>query len=235
MTDASAAVDSGLWQPLAAVAKARGVSRQAVAKRVARYVEAGRLSTRPGPRGTVLVNIVAFDRVTNEETDPAQALRNGREPDAPAPAAAPTEDDAEAAGDEEAAPASSGGASPAAAGSYSAAKTLGESYKAENARLDLEERLGRLADRDETRRLTMDVFRVLRDRLLSIPARLQDRLAAAKDPTALRILLHDAIRDELDSLASKLDALEAGGGEVEFDDADIERGVSGTEQPAAPA
>lgn len=86
MTVVDAAVDAGVdprvWVTVSEAARLQQppISKQAVSKRVAKLVAAGRLATRQGPRGSVLLNIVAFNRAVAEETDPAQALRNGRTP-----------------------------------------------------------------------------------------------------------------------------------------------------------
>ena len=215
MTVATDKVDGVLWLSMAEIGRRRGKSREAIRKRVDRWVGDGVLSTRPGPRGATLVNIVAFDRLASDDTDPAQALRNGGDLDGEGESAAVA--NAGSAGEE-----NSGDKSPGS-GSFAAARADRESYQAENARLDLEERLGRLADREEVGRLQMDVFRRVRDRLLSVPARIQDRLASAPDGPAMRRILTEELRRELDGLADKLEALASEGGEL---DLDIDDGAS---------
>lgn len=160
-------------------------------KRVTRLVGAGRLATKPGPRNTVLVNIVALNRAIATETDPAQALRNGSPP--------------EEAGDE---PGDVTAPLTAAPTGYHASRSQREAYQAENARLDLEERLLRLADKDDVERRTMATMRVLRDRLLALPATISDRLAAAPDARAVRTLLTNELRAVLEALATRLEALD---------------------------
>jgi len=56
--------DTGLWLPLAEVARRRGTSRQAVSKRVKKLG----LTTRLGASGTVLIELAAFDRATHQAT-----------------------------------------------------------------------------------------------------------------------------------------------------------------------
>jgi len=227
MKSATTDTASNIWLSLTDVAAQKGVSKVAIHKRVKKFVGAGMLSTKPGPRGTVLVNIVAFDRLVADETDPAQALRNGGELDLD------NESDGVA---ETVAGANDGpaGKQPGA-GSYASARADRESYQAENARLDLEERLDRLTDREEVARRQMDVFRRHRDRLLSIPARLQDRLASADDGQAIRMILTTEIRRELDGLAEKLDALASENDDLELDDDAVDRESPQTEQTEAAA
>ncbi len=203
MTDASAPVDAnGLWVSLAEAAAHQKVSRQAVHKRVSQLVEAGKLSTRPGPRGTRLVNLALYLRAVREETDPAQYLRNRTD----APLLEPDEDDEpERAAPEPGRDGKAGGKSTGA--TYHDARAQREAFNAENARLDLEERLGRLIDKADVEASTMTVFRRLRDRLLSIPSTLADRLAAQPDARAVRVLLDTELRTMLETLATELDDL----------------------------
>lgn len=57
------------WISVSDLAKLKGVSKQAVAKRVDRFVAQGMLQPRPGPRGTKLINLAEFDRAAHEMTD----------------------------------------------------------------------------------------------------------------------------------------------------------------------
>jgi biotin operon repressor len=71
MTDDSPLLDldAGLWLSIAEIARTKGKSRQAIAKRVAGLVDAGKLETRPGEGGTKLVNLAQFDRAVGEIGD----------------------------------------------------------------------------------------------------------------------------------------------------------------------
>ncbi|MBI4921868.1 MAG: hypothetical protein HY834_08970 [Devosia nanyangense] len=181
-----------LWVPIAEAARRHNVSRAAMHKRVGKLVELGRLATRPGQRGTVLVNSVALDRAIAQETDPAQQLRNGT-------SAAPVSPEPEDETDE----------GPAAPGSpsYLSSRAARETYQAENARLDLELRLDKLADKDRAEQHTIATMRKLRDRLLGLPAMVSDRLASAPDARAIRTILAEELRKALDGLAKQLDGL----------------------------
>lgn len=190
LTEADGAVDAQLWVSLAEAGRRQTppVSREAVRKRVERLVEAGRLTTKPGPRGAVLVNIVAYLRAVSEETDPAQALRNGT-----APIAEPDGDDDEA---------------PPGSPAYHQSRATREAYQAENARLDLEERLDRFVDKDDAARRTQMLFRKVRDRGLQLPVRVADKLAAAPDVRAIRAILTAEIKAMFTALSAEFETMD---------------------------
>jgi len=207
LTDVLGAVDGGLtetlWVPIAEAARQHDVSRAAMHKRVSKLIDAGRLSTKDGPRGTKLVNIVALNRVIATETDPAQALRNGSVPDAPDEPELPEQPEGD--GDS-----GQGASSPASGGSrsYHAARASRETYQAESARLDLDERLGKLCYVDDVERRTMTAMRKVRDRFLALPAVIADRLAGAPDALAIRGILSAEIRAVLASAAKDMSGLD---------------------------
>ena len=64
-----------MWMSLSAVAAAKGVSKQAISKRVLAYVAKGLLQTKRVGR-ELQVDLNDFERVSGEVTDPSQALRN---------------------------------------------------------------------------------------------------------------------------------------------------------------
>ncbi|MBA5779516.1 winged helix-turn-helix transcriptional regulator [Stappia sp. F7233] len=172
----------GVWLSIAAIARQKGVSKQAVSKRVARYVEDGLLETRRAGRETH-VNLVVYDRLVGEMTDPAQELRNGGG------------GETLPAGDE---------------GSYNKAKARRENYRAESERLDLEERIGNLVKRDEVEDRIFLLFRRVRDRLIGFPAIVAPRVAAAPDARSVRNILDEEMRSILQQ-ASELVASQAEG------------------------
>jgi len=199
LTDVVNTVDSdaSLWVTLAEAARLQKppVSRAAMHKRVNKLKAAGRLSTKAGDRGTVLVNLVELQRAVRDETDPAQALRNGR-------------DDAD---DTDEGDGKSGGDA-----SYHKSRARREAFNAENSRLDLEERLGNIMFRDDVERRTTEVFRKLRDRLMGLPATLSERLAAQPDAVAVRGVMATELRKVLENFAKDLDRM------AEDDEADDE-------------
>lgn len=112
-------LDAGLWLPIAEVARMKGKSRQAIAKRVASLVDAGKLEARPGEGGTKLINLAQFDRAVGEVGDAAK------------------EASAEHGADDDE---SEGGASP----TYRDHQAREKQYAADLKYLELEERLGNL-------------------------------------------------------------------------------------------
>lgn len=110
----------GLWLSVSEIARQKGKSRQAIAKRVDSLVEAGLIETRPGDGGTKLVNLAQFDRAVGETGDAFKET------------AAETRAESEA---DEVSP-----ASPVLRDHQSRAAK----YSADLKFLDLEERLGRL-------------------------------------------------------------------------------------------
>lgn len=109
----------GLWLSISEIARLKGKSRQATAKRIASLAANGLLDIRPGENGTKLVNLAQFDRAVGEVGD---AIKEG---------AAETRAEIEAAD----AP-----TSPALRDHQARAAQ----YAADLKFLDLEERLGRL-------------------------------------------------------------------------------------------
>lgn len=205
---AAGAVDPGLWVSISELARLKGKSKQAISKRVKRLVESQALETRSGEGGEVLVNRVAFDRAVGENTDPAQLLRNpGLEIAATAPAPV-----SQAGGADDGQPKSRG---------YLQHKETSAAYQAENDRLDLEERLGRTCDRADVEARTFNVFRRLRDRLLSLPSICAPRVANAVDERAARLIIDEEVRKLLDALANDLDRPD----DDEGDDVDEEQSV----------
>jgi hypothetical protein len=88
---------------------------------------------------------------------------------------------------------------------YAVERTKREAYQAENARLDLEERLGRLADVGEVEANTFDVMRRIRDRFLGMSSAVAGRCAAAPDERAIRAILDEEIRAILAAMSEEFD------------------------------
>lgn len=173
LTDAVGAVD-GIWLPVSEIARQKGISKQAVSKRVARFCDQGLLETKTGDRGAVLVNLVEYDRIAGEVTDFARE-QGGR------PAAERNDP-----GD-------------SASASYTKAQADEKRYKAEMARLDLEQRLGKVLPIEQVERA---MIRVAENIVRQI-----DRLPARTDDPAMRRLLKDfslELRTEIASSMSQL-------------------------------
>jgi biotin operon repressor len=200
VSDMVDALNDTLWVSLAEAGRSQNppVSRAAVIKRVKKLLEAGRLVTRKGPMGSTLVHLPSYLRAVNDETDPAQDLRNGR---SEAPVIEDPEDDKPT-------------ASLTGDANYHKSRARREAINAETARLDLDERLGLLVLRADVDLRTTEIFRKFRDRLLGMPPTLSDVLAAKPDAAAIRTELDDQLRLMLEALAKSLDAM----GEAEEED-----------------
>jgi DNA-binding MarR family transcriptional regulator len=166
---------------LAELARLRGVSKQAITKRVDRLEARGSVTTLRGARGARMISIAQFDRATEETTDAVRAA-NGAQAEHQV-------------------------ASPKLA----QAQALRAGYAAETARLDLEERLGKLlpiADVEAAMTRCAEAMVRLIDQL---PARADENAAAvAKDGTqGARMFLRDAARDLRARLAQEMRLLGA--------------------------
>lgn len=158
-------MNDGIWMSVSDVADKRGVSKQAISKRLKALN--GRVSTRKdGNR--LLVNIAEYDRVIGTETDPAQELRNRnlpeRQPDLPSQ--------------------TPGGKASLA---FSIQRAKRESYDAEMARLRLDELTGKLvpvaAVEDAMVRCATVLLRVI------------EQLPGESDDPAIRIILKNKVHE----------------------------------------
>ncbi|QEL26142.1 hypothetical protein FQV39_28690 [Bosea sp. F3-2] len=109
------------WVSISELARLKGLSKAAVSERVKGLIQKGQLSTKPGKGKVVLVNLAAFDRVIGETTDLAKAA--GAETKRLSTSPQPRDD---------------------AAPIYTAEQARHMAYKAESARLDLEERQSKI-------------------------------------------------------------------------------------------
>lgn len=190
----TAVENSDLWVSISELARIKRKSKQSVSKRVKKLVD-GKVLTVRREGSEILVNIVAYDRAIGEHTDPAQALRNpgldlgvAATDEAPPAATQPATDDR-----------------PPKSKGYLKHKETSAAYQAENDRLDLEDRLERTCDSGDVETRTFNVFRRLRDRLLSLPSICAPRVANASDERAARAILDEEVRKLLDALANDLD------------------------------
>ena len=83
---------------------------------------------------------------------------------------------------------------------YATARTMREAYRAKMARLDYEEREGKLVEAVKVREDAFQTGRIVRDGLLGIPDRMADVLAAESNPAEVRRIL----MDELELILVKL-------------------------------
>lgn len=161
-------MSDGLWMSVSEAADQRGVSKQAISKRL-KGLE-GRVSTKKDGQ-KLLINMAEYDRVTQAETDPSQALRNR---------ALPPRDPRQG-------PAAVSGPAPEprpqdlAQRVFSTQRAKRESYEAESARLDLEERLGKLLPVKDVEDAMV--------RCATAIIRLIDALPAESEDPAIRVIL----------------------------------------------
>ena len=91
--------------------------------------------------------------------------------------------------------------SPFGASQYTKARAVREHYQARLAKIDYEERVGKLVSRDEVTVAAFTKARTVRDNLLNIPDRVAAMLAAEDDPTEVHRILADEIRKALSELS----------------------------------
>lgn len=80
------------------------------------------------------------------------------------------------------------------------ARTMREAFKAKMAKMEYEEKAGKLTDASQVREEAFRAGRIIRDSLLGIPDRLSDVLAAEDNPVKVRQLL----MDEFDAILNEL-------------------------------
>lgn len=86
--------------------------------------------------------------------------------------------------------------------SYAGSRAVREGYNARIAKLEFEERSGKLVDADQVRAQIFALGRRTRDSLLGVPDRLAPILAGLTDPTAIHRLLTEEISRGLAELTS---------------------------------
>ena len=179
----------GLWLNVSELARARGIDKAAVSRRVARLVEIGALETRPGARGTKLINVAAFDRAIGEVGD----LAHAQGPDLDdAPLLTPAQPPAET-----------------ASATYTREQAREKSYAADLKKLDLDERLGKLVTVESVQAGAVRLAETLVRQIDQITGRADDIAAAvAKDGLqGARAALKTVARDIRESMARELERL----------------------------
>lgn len=190
--DAARLTPPGVWLSVSDLAQAKGISKQAVAKRVSKFEALGEQITRPGDRGTKLVNLAAYDRLVGDTGDIFRA-----QTPAPKTAAAMAADDADA---------------DPARSSLATEQARRVSYQAELARLDLEERLGKLVPVSDVVDAMTKVGRAIVRAVDLLPSH-ADELAAsvAKDgSTGARRVLKGMARELRTTLEREMRLFEKG-------------------------
>jgi hypothetical protein len=80
---------------------------------------------------------------------------------------------------------------------YARARAVRENYLARLAKIDFEERSGKLVSRDEVEIAAFNKFRTFRDGMLNVPDRVGAVLAADSDPAKVHAILTAEIRRAL--------------------------------------
>lgn len=184
--------DAG-WVSVSELARLKGLSKAAVSERVARFIKGGQLSTKPGKGKVKLVNLAAFDRVAGETTDLAKATgaatRKQNASGVPTPQLPP-------------------GADPLAP-IYTAEQARHMAYKAESARLDLEERQGKIVAIAAVEQAITTAAEALARAIEQLPT-LADDLAAAvaqSGAAGARTMLKAKARETRELMARELTAI----------------------------
>jgi hypothetical protein len=190
MTDHSPNTTDAGWVSISELARLKSLGKAAVSERVSGFVARGMLSTRPGKGKVKLVNLAAFDRVAGETTDLARAAGaetkrlHQASPQMPAPSDPLTP-------------------------VYTAEQARHMAYKAESARLDLEERQGKILQVDAVSAAIASAGEAIARAVDQMPA-IADDLAAAVAQTGAagaRTLLKARAREIRELMARELSSV----------------------------
>ena len=163
--------DQGLTQ--AEFARQKGWTRQYVNK----LVRQGRIPVKGGK-----IDPVAAEKAIAELAEPATILRESPAPQSHAASSPGYPVDNRKAVD------------------FAAARTMREAFRAKMAKMEYEEKAGKLTDATKVREDAFRAGRIIRDALLGIPDRLADILAAEQDPRQVRQCLQDELESALEQL-----------------------------------
>ena len=176
-----------------AYAQHRGVSHTAVAK----AIQAGRISAEPDGK----IDPAKADAQWARNTLPSQNLNTGAVKPAPKVATPPVSTPVSTA------PVANRELQPpletrAAAPDYQTSRAIREAYAARLAKLEFEERTGKLLNADEVKVKHFNLARLLRDRIQQIPRKVAPQIVAAvvaqPDQRVVEDLLMEAIREALE-------------------------------------
>ena len=171
-----------------AYAQHRGVSHTAVAK----AIKAGRISAEPDGK----IDPAKADAQWARNTLPSQKLNTSK----PASKVA-TPPVSKVASRDTQAPLETRATAP----DYQTSRAIREAYAARLAKLEYEERTGKLINADEVTVKHFNLARVLRDRLQQIPRKVAPNIVAAvvaqPDQRVVEDLLMDAIREALEEIS----------------------------------
>lgn len=180
-----------------AYAQHRGVSHTAVAK----AIKAGRISVEPD--GTI--DPVKADAQWEKNTSPSQKMTSAARKSTPKAETSPVSTSqvskAPVSTRESQAPPETRAAAP----DYQTSRAIREAYAARLAKLEFEERTGKLLNADEVKVKYFNLARLLRDRIQQIPRKIAPQIVAAvvaqPGQRVVEDLLMDAIREALEELS----------------------------------
>lgn len=224
---ALAAVPSGAWMTCSEIAAIKGISKQAVHKRVTKLRAENLLEVRVLDRGVLSVNLAQFDRVTGETTDAVRAMNSRRQKPAdfwtkpivePVAAAAASPDPIERIVAAPVAPAAyAAPAQPVAAPAPAPVTTMGDlvlareqarraSYDADLKQLELEERLGKLIRVDDVERAMQACAEAIVNAINQLPSRADDLASsvAREGAPGARAFLKTVAMELRDTMARSL-------------------------------
>jgi hypothetical protein len=186
--------DDGDWVSVTDLAQARGVSHQAISKRVRSLKRRGNLPTRRDGKA-VLIHRPTFDALAAASHDPAQDLRNRAKPPQIVPAKEVTETVATAIGAPQ-------------AGAYDDAAAREKNAKAAMAEIELERRRGELVRARDLEDAAAVVGTAVSQRLAGLKALAGQLYAASKGgEDALRVMLAEKVAEIQRAIAEDMQKL----------------------------
>jgi hypothetical protein len=93
---------------------------------------------------------------------------------------------------------------------YSKARTVREQYQARLAKLDFEERAGRLVSKEDVENAAFEQYRQFRDQIMNIPSRIAAIVAGESNPTKVYEILEGEFRTVLNKFADGCGSEDAG-------------------------
>jgi len=192
-------MEEGLWLSVSDLAAQRGMAKQTLSERAARFEAKGLLRTRPGKGRAKLINVAEFDRACGASTDVVRALNGGASLDAPKP------------------PAETEKADPSASEVLTRENARRAAYTADLAKLELDERLGKLVALDDIVSATVRLGDKIVRQIDQLPTRAEEfAVAVAKDGSAgARAMLKKFAFDLREGIARELAALATPGASAE--------------------
>lgn len=168
-------------------AKHRGVSAEAVSK----AVKKGRITCKRDEKGRALIDPEVADREWEANSDPSKFRSSGEDNRAPRPAETPPAEESQGP-------------------SVHKSAAILKAYQARLAKLEFDERSGKLLPAEQVERDWFKAGRTTRDAVLSIPARVAAEFAGETDAFTIQTRLENELRQALTHLADETEGVEGG-------------------------